>query len=152
MNSDDASTGPGDDLREQRRLGELMKAVTPLEPEVADRQIASALGEFLRSEAGAGRHRRAVRSVAAAAVLGLFAAGGWWAGSAGDDRATVSAEGRPFRGLPSPCASAVGTYLGNSRVGGTDVAVYVELRADSITVRLVDPVSCTEVDALPSPR
>lgn len=152
MNSDDASTESRDDLRDQRRLGELMRTVVPLGPEVADRQIASALGDFRRSEARAERRRRTLRSAAAAVVLGLFAAGGWWAGSAGSDRATVSAEARPLRGLPSPCATAVGTYLGLSRVGGTEVAVYVELRTDSITVRLVDPLSCAEVDALPSRR
>ena len=88
----------------------------------------------------------------AAAILGLFAAGGWWARGANTDAPAVAAtEIRPVRGLTSPCPALTGVYLGVAAVRGSDVAVYVEMRGVDVSVQLVDPTDCTEITVVPAP-
>lgn len=150
--SSDRVTGRVADLAAERRLKTLMSAVEPQEPETIDVQVAVALSEFRR----AAKTRRSAagfaRASVAAAILGLFAAGGWWLrGMSSDSPAVAAGNIRPVRGLTSPCPTADGVYLGSVRLGELDVAVYVEMLGADVSVRLVDPIACTEVSMLPAP-
>lgn len=149
---DELTDEPVVDLAGERRLKALMSAVGSQSSETVERQIAVALSEFRL----AGRARRSVprlaRASMAAAVVGLFAAGGWWVRDASTDSPAVAAGNiRPLRGLTSPCDGVTGVYLGAARLAGIDVAVYVEVRGADVSVRLVDPTACTEITMLPAP-
>lgn len=144
---------PTDDLAVERRLRATMAAVTPQQSDIADAQVAAAIAEFHRVGNVGALGRRLALAAIAAASLGLFAAGGWWANSVSTDSPAVASPNgvRPVRGLTSPCPAIAGVFLGTDSIDGTDVAVFVALRGAEITVRLVDPVSCTEMSVFPAP-
>lgn len=146
----DADTAPENEPRDlalERRLREVVANADIPSEEIREKQVAAALAAF-RATSTTARRLRVVSASAAAIVLAVGV--GWWGRSVTEDRpVAATATLGPIRGLTAPCASVVGIYVGTTTHTGRDVAVYVQVSATEVHVRLVDTSTCTVISVLP---